>query len=200
MLSNVLRQLIDQLIKWPGVGSRTAARYALYLAHLEPEEREALIRSIQNLQNLKLCQFCYYPFDAQKEDKLCPICRDEQRQNKMLCVVEKETDLNSIEETKDYRGRYLIIGPAVLWFETERFKPRAKALIKHLKDEPIEEVILAVNPTTEGMALIDYLKKLIQKHSPETKTTTPRQGLPRGAELEYADSETLKSAFRDRSD
>lgn len=200
MLSKTLRQLIDQLTKWPGVGSRTAARYALYLAHLDPTEREILIQSIENLKNLRFCEFCFYPFDAQNQEVLCPICRDVNRKNKTICVVEKETDLNAIEETNDYRGRYLIIGPAVLWFDDDRFKSRLKKLIDHLKEESIEEVILAVNPTTEGMALVDYLRKTLRAKYPEIKITTPRQGLPRGAELEYADPETLKSALRERSD
>lgn len=200
MLSDTLHRLINELIKWPGVGMRTATRYALYLAHLEPEKRDILVKTIHDLDNLKLCDFCYYPFDTQSNEILCPICRDSKRKQNIICVVEKETDLNAIEETKDYRGRYLIIGPAVFWFEVENFKPRAKRLIKHLQEDGIQEVILAINPTTEGMALTNYLKNIIHKYCPDIKTTTPRQGLPRGAELEYADSETLKNALRERSD
>jgi len=200
MFSNILKQLISQLIKWPGVGSRVATRYALYLAHLDPKERETIICSIEALGKLKLCNFCYYPFDVSNQELLCPICRDQQRQKQILCIVEKETDLNAIEETGSYRGRYFIIGPASIWFETENLKDRAKRLIDLLKKEEIVEIILAINPTTEGMALVDYLKKIIHRYFPDIKTTTPRQGLPRGAELEYADTETLKSALRERSD
>lgn len=200
MFSNILKQLINQLIKWPGVGSRVATRYALYLAHLDPKERKTLIHTIEALGRLKLCNFCYYPFDVSNQESLCPICRDQQRQKQILCVVEKETDLNAIEETGSYRGRYFIIGPAAIWFETENLKDRAKKLIDLLEEEEIVEIILAINPTTEGMALVDYLKKIIHRHFPDIKTTTPRQGLPRGAELEYTDTETLKSALRERSD
>jgi recombination protein RecR len=199
MLSNSLNRLISELLKWPGVGLRTATRYALYLSHLETEERDILLKSIQDLEKIRLCDFCYYPFDNNSDENLCSICRDSQRNQKIICVIEKETDLNAIEETGDYRGRYLIIGPAVLWFETDKFKSRAQKLVKHLKENDFQEVILAINPTTEGLALNSYLKNLIQKYYPEIKITTPRQGLPRGAELEYADSETLKSALRERT-
>lgn len=190
--------MIGQLIKWPGVGSRTATRYALYLAHLSKQERDQLIEKIENLKSLDLCRFCFYPFDRQDKEDLCPICRQPERQNETICVVEKETDLNAIEETRDYRGRYFIIGPAVFWFENEKLKARAQTLMNHLQQESIQEVILALNPTTEGLALANYLKETINKHSADIKTTAPRQGLPRGAELEYADPETLKSALRDR--
>ncbi len=199
MFSNILKQLIGQLIKWPGVGSRVATRYALYLAHLDSEERKILVQTIESLDRLKSCSFCHYFFDSINKESLCPICRDQQRQNQILCVVEKETDLNAIEETGSYRGRYFIIGPAIIWFETENLKNRAKELVDRLKQQEIEEIILAINPTTEGMALIDYLKKTIHQHFPNIKTTTPRQGLPRGAELEYADPETLKNALKERS-
>jgi recombination protein RecR len=200
MLSKSLRQLIDQLTRFPGVGSRTAARYALYLAHLDPSERELLIQSIESLKIIRLCDFCFYPFDAQKQETLCPICRDQSRNNGTICIVEKETDLNAIEEINDYQGRYLIIGPAAIWFDGNHFQNRLKKLLTHLQKESINEVILAINPTTEGIALMNYLKKVIRSKYSDIKITAPRQGLPRGAELEYADPETLKSALRERSD
>ncbi len=200
MLSNNLRQLISQIVKWPGVGFRTATRYTLYLAHLDRQERKLLIEALKKLDQLKFCSFCHYPIDSSNQKTLCPICFDPKRQNKTICIVEKETDLNAIEETKTHLGRYFIMGPAVLWFQSDNFKTRLKQLLLLLKKENIEEVILAVNPTTEGLALSDYLKKAIHRHRPKIKITTPRQGLPRGAELEYADPETLKKAIQDRAD
>src|SRR6185436_7656927 len=135
-----------------------------------------------------LCSFCFQPFES-ADQKLCGICADPGRNKALLCVVEKESDLLSIENTKKYKGLYFILGPM-----------RINELKQRVEKEKFTEIIIALNPTLEGKStsiLIEReLKTLAQ--SPTFKITHLAQGLPVGGELEYADEETLESAFEGR--
>ena len=199
MLPKSLQRLIQQFSLFPGVGPRTAARYAFYLLHQKNHQIDALIQNLQEAQKVKFCTECFTPFDTSRsQEKLCPICRDKRRNKKLLCIVEKETDLYSIEETHAYRGLYFIIGSANQWFKRSESSQRIKKLLTHLKKSSpkIEEVILAVNYTAEGQALRSYLENILKPLN--INLTHIRQGLPLGSELEYADQETLKTAFQKR--
>ena len=199
MLPKSLQRLIQQFSLFPGVGPRTATRYAFYLLHQKNHQIDALIQNLQEVQKIKFCSECFAPFDASRlPEKLCPICRDKKRNKKLLCIVEKETDLHSIEETHAYRGLYFIIGSANRWFKRSESSQKIKKLVIHLKKSSpkIEEVILAVNYTAEGQALRSYLENILKPLN--IHLTHIRQGLPLGSELEYADQETLKTAFQKR--
>jgi len=192
-----IQKLIDLFSKFPTVGPRTAARFVFYLMKISKEETEGLINSISNLKKtVKICSFCFNPFEG--EGELCKICADSSRDRTLLCVVEKETDLFTLEKTKKYKGLYFILGGTVSTFKkADVEKLRNKELKERIKSYPeIKEVIIATNPTTEGEATALYLERLLKPFN--KKTTRLGRGLPVGAELEYADEETLSSALESR--
>jgi len=192
-----IQKLIDLFSKFPTVGPRIAARFVFYLMKISKEETEGLINSISNLKKtVKICSFCFNPFEG--EGELCKICADSSRDRTLLCVVEKETDLFTLEKTKKYKGLYFILGGTVSTFKkADVEKLRNKELKERIKSYPeIKEVIIATNPTTEGEATALYLERLLKPFN--KKTTRLGRGLPVGAELEYADEETLSSALESR--
>lgn len=201
MFSKSVQQLIDQFAQLPGVGPRTATRYALYLTHCSSSQRKNFVKSLQGLNNLKFCSWCNYPFDSHgKQTELCPICQSRTRDHRLLCIVEKETDLDSIENIGVYNGLYFIIGQTNNWPQSKEVKKNIRKLLARIKktSSKTEEVVLALNTTPEGQSLSSYLSNILHKTS--VKISHLRQGLPRGGELEYADQETLQSSFRERKE
>ena len=203
MYSKSIKKLIDQFSKLPTVGPRTAARFVFYLLNAPKEEVNSLIESISNLsKEVKLCSFCFKPFEG--EGNLCEICGDSNRDRTKLCIVEKETDLGSIEKTKKYPGLYFILGGTVSLLKKEPEKIRTKELVERIKDPVVfhlfnasfEEIIIATNPTTEGEATSLYLERKLK--SLNKKITKLGRGLPTGGELEYTDEETLGEALEGR--
>jgi len=179
------------------VGPRTAARFVFYLLKLSDKETSEIITSISELkERVRLCSFCFKPFEA--ETNLCEICSDNNRDRSLLCVIEKETDLETIEKTKKYKGLYFILGGTV----SRLRKKDVEALrLKELKEraQKAKEIIIAINPTTEGEATALYLERWLKKNLPSgRKITKLGRGLPVGSELEYADEETLSSALESR--
>jgi len=203
MESKNIKKIISLFSKFPTVGPRTAARFAYYLIRTPKEEVEELIKSIEELKKeVKLCSFCFKPFEG--KGNLCEICVDSTRNRNFLCVVEKETDLNSIEKTKQYKGLYFILGGTVSLLKKEKDKIRIKQLIERIKDPAsfhlfnaeIKEIIIATNPTPEGEATAISLERKLKPLN--IKTTKLGIGLPLGGELEYADQETLEEALKRR--
>jgi recombination protein RecR len=196
MFSPSIQKLIGLFSKFPTVGPRTAARFVFYLLKLPEEEVEELIKSISQLrEKVKLCNFCFKSFEGEKD--ICNICSDQKRDKTLLCVIEKETDLETIEKTKKYRGRYFILGGTISKLKKEDTENlRTEELIERVKNSEIEEVILALNPTPEGEATLLYLERLLKPLN--KKITRLGRGLPVGGELEYADEETLSSALEGR--
>ena len=197
MYSPSIQKLIDLFSKFPTIGPRTAARFVFYLMKISKEEIEELINAISNLKKtVKICSFCFNPFEG--EGELCSICADSSRDRTLLCIVEKETDLITLEKTKKYKGLYFILGGTVSTFKKKDIeKLRTKELEERIKNHPeTKEVIIAINPTTEGEATALYLERLLKPLN--KKITRLGRGLPVGAELEYADEETLGAAFEGR--
>jgi len=191
MYSPTIQKLIDIFSKFPTVGPRTAARFVFYLLKKPKEEIENLISSINELKNnVKICKLCFNPF--QGDGELCEICQKPSRDKSLLCLVEKETDLISIEKTKKYNGLYFILGGTVSALKRADIeKLRIKELEERIKNHPeIKEIILATNSTTEGQATALYLERLLKPLN--KKITRLGRGLPVGAELEYADEETIR--------
>ena len=213
MFPPVIQKLIDLFSKFPTIGPRTAARFIFYLIKLPQNEFDELIKGITDLKkSIKICSFCFNPFDSSidsEEEKLCPICRNNGRDKGLLCIIEKESDLVSIENTKKYQGIYFILGGTVSSLKEEDIEKlriaelgeRVKAPESFgLQNSKFREIIIATNPTTEGEAtalLVERRLKLIQKKE-LPKITHLGRGLPVGGELEYADEETLNSAFEGR--
>jgi recombination protein RecR len=216
MYPKTIQKLIDLFSKFPTVGPRTAARFVFYLMGLSKEEVDDLLKEIVNLKkNVKLCSFCFNPFEPSQistkleagkgEGELCQICKNPSREKNLLCIVEKESDLISIEKTKKYSGLYFVLGGTVSTLKKEEIKKlRVEQLIERIKNPEkfgiknakFQEIILATNQTTEGEATTLYLERILKPLN--LKITRLGRGLPVGSELEYADEETLKSALEGR--
>lgn len=204
MYPKSIQKLINLFSKFPTVGPRTAARFVFYLMGCSKEEVNELIKSIIDLKkNVKMCSFCFNPFEG--EGDLCEICQNPIRDKTSLCIVEKESDLISIEKTKKYSGIYFILGGTVSKLKKEDIKKiRIKELAERIKKPEkfgiptafLKEIIIATNPTTEGETTALYLERILKPVN--KKITRLGRGLPIGAELEYADEETLKSALEGR--
>jgi len=199
MYPKQIQRLIQLFSQFPTVGSRTAARFVFHILKAQKSEVKELIESIAELRNqVALCKLCFQPFDAsQKPGEVCMICQDATRNQAILCVVEKESDLEALESTKEYKGLYFILGGAVDPLQKEqRDTLRAKELQERIQHSPIKEIIIATNPTPEGEATALYLERTLKDS--KVKLTRLGRGLPIGGELEYADPETLKQSLENR--
>lgn len=197
---NTIQKLVDIFRKFPTVGSRTAGRFVYYLMKLPNDRIDEIIAAIQELKNkIKLCELCFNPFEG--EGGSCSICKNPSRNKNLLCIVEKETDLLSIENTRKYNGLYFILGGTVATMRKEDISNlRLEELKKRIKDTKFSEVIVALNPTPEGRATSVAVQAAIKEVflTPAFKITHLARGIPVGGELEYADEETLESAFENR--
>lgn len=204
MYPKTIQKLIEFFSKFPGVGPRTATRFVFYLIKCDKKDVERLSYLISELKKkIKFCSLCFKPFEKensenQTEDGICEICSDKTREKSLLCVVEKESDLEAIEKTRKYRGLYFVLGGPIVSIKKEELKKlRIEKLEERVKnDEKLKEIIIAINPTTEGEALTIFLERKLKNLG--KKITRLGRGLPTGGELEYADEETLISAFEGR--
>lgn len=196
-----IEKIINIFKKFPTIGQRTAGRFAYYLMRLPKERVDELIGAIQELKNkIKLCEFCFNPFEPIDNSVLCPICKNPARNKNLLCIVEKETDLLAIESTKKYNGFYFILGGIIGLMKNEDANNlRLEPLKTRIKNGGFSEIIVALNPTPEGRATSMLVEREIKSLlSPSVKITHLAKGIPVGGELEYADEETLESAFEGR--
>ncbi|MBI2642268.1 MAG: recombination protein RecR [Candidatus Wildermuthbacteria bacterium] len=196
-----IQKLIELFQKFPTIGPRTASRLVFYLLKLPSSQIDELTAAIQQFrQTTKLCVSCFNPFDVKEVSSnatLCAICRNPSRDKTLLCVVEKESDLEALEKTKSYTGLYFILGGNVGQLKKEDLQGiRVEELKARLKSQNPKEVILATNLTTEGETTALYLERVLQPMGVEIKRLG--RGLPIGSELEYADEETLRQAFASR--
>jgi len=198
-MTDSIKKLQDLFAKFPTIGTRTAGRFVFYLLKQPKEKIDELIYAINELKNkIKLCSLCFNPHEL--DSNLCSICVDNSRNKELLCVVEKEADLSSIENTGKYKGLYFILGGNLNIRQTNIDNLRINQLRERIKKSPnIKEIIIAVSTTPEG----NITSVLIERHLKEVnnnsiKITHLGKGLPVGGELEYADPETLESAFEGR--
>lgn len=193
-----IQKLAEIFRKFPTVGSRTAGRFAYYLAKLPKEKIDELVAAILDVRNkIKLCQLCFNPFEG--NENICAICQNPARIKNLLCIVEKEADLQSIENTKKYNGFYFILGGTVLTMRREETsRLRLEELKKRISGNNFSEIIIALNPTPEGRTTSVLIEQIIKEISPSTKITHLARGIPVGGELEYADEETLENALEGR--
>jgi len=200
MHSPAIEKLIKLFSKFPTVGPRTASRFVFYLLRMPKEEADDLLFAIASLKNsVKVCNLCLNPFEG--EGELCEICSNPGRDKSLICVVEKETDLDSIEKTKRYKGLYFILGGTLSSLKKDDIKKiKTEELFERIKDPQVKEVIIATNSTSEGEATALYLERLLKPFDTAQgkKITRLGRGLPKGSELEYADDETLSSALEGR--
>ncbi len=198
MIPNAIKNFIETWRKLPGIGPRAATRLAFFIGDLDKEKQEAFISSLQNLNSLERCGWCF--FIKEKETPLCRICASTERDKKTIAIVEKDTDVLSLERAREFKGTYLVLGTleehGVL---EESHKKRLEHLRKRIAEElggSVEEIILAINPH----ALSDMLYEIIQRDFKNIARSITRlgRGIPTGGEIEFADEETLKSALKRR--
>jgi recombination protein RecR len=194
--SPLLEQLIEALRSLPGVGPKTAQRMALQLLTRGRENGKRLAERLNEaMERIGQCRDCRIFTESER----CDICTSHHRDRSILCIVENPIDVTVVEQAGSFRGRYFVllgrlspldgIGPDDIGIP---------ALIKHLDQGDIKEVILATNPTVEGEATAHYISELAKKR--KIKVTRIAHGVPIGSELEYIDSSTLTHAFAGRGE
>lgn len=194
MYEGVVQDLIDELGRLPGVGPKSAQRIAFYLLDADAADVKRLTTALTEVKDkVRFCQVC----GNVAEDVECRICRDPRRDLSVICVVEESKDVVAIEKTREFRGRYHVLGGAIS--PIEGIGPddlRVKELLQRLADGHVTEMIIATDPNLEGEATATYLARLVNPMG--LRVTRLASGLPVGGDLEYADEVTLGRAFEGR--
>ncbi len=194
MYEGVLQDLVDELGRLPGIGPKGAQRIAFYLLAADPADVRRLVHALNEVkEKIRFCTICG---NVSQEDK-CRICRDPRRDPSVICVVEEPKDVVAIERTREFRGRYHVLGGAIS--PIDGVGPddlRIRELMTRLADSDVTEVILATDPNLEGEATATYLARLLKPMG--LRITRLASGLPVGGDLEYADEVTLGRAFEGR--
>ncbi len=199
MLPRSIQHLINEFAKLPSVGPRQAARFVFYLLNEPKEEIEKFAKKLFVLKKIKQCHFCNKCIEPDEKLILCPICKDKNRDRSSVCIVEKDTDIESIEKTKRYNGIYYVIGTENENIQLNRLKDLISRIKKSNKD--LKEIIIATDATTEGETIALYASRQLEelkKNYPELKITRLGRGLSTGSELEYMDEDTLTNALLGR--
>jgi recombination protein RecR len=190
----VVQDLIDELGRLPGVGPKSAQRIAFHVLQTDPIDVRRLVSALTEvIDKVRFCVTCGNVSEAE----LCRICKDSRRDPTVLCVVEEPKDVVAIEKTREFRGRYHILGGAIS--PIEGVGPddlRVKELVTRLASTEVTEIILATDPNLEGEATATYLARLLKPMG--LRVTRLASGLPVGGDLEYADELTLGRAFEGR--
>jgi len=194
MYEGVVQDLIDELGRLPGVGPKSAQRIAFHILQTDPIDVRRLAEVLLEVkQKVTFCSVC----GNVAEQETCRICRDQRRDPSVICVVEESKDVVAIERTREFRGRYHVLGGAIS--PIEGVGPddlRIRELMSRLADGVVTEVILATDPNLEGEATATYLTRLLRPMG--LRVTRLASGLPVGGDLEYADEVTLGRAFEGR--
>lgn len=194
MYEGIVQDLIDELGRLPGVGPKSAQRIAFHLLQADPVDVRRLADVLLHVK--ARAQFCSVCFNVSEEAQ-CRICRDPRRDPAVLCVVEEYKDVVAIERTREFRGRYHVLGGAISPIDgVGPDQLRIRELVQRLADGAVTEVILATDPNLEGEATATYLTRLLRPY--DLRVTRLASGLPVGGDLEYADEVTLGRAFAGR--
>ena len=192
MYEGIIQDLIDELGKLPGIGPKSAQRIAFHIIQSENIDVTKLAEILSDVKSkVKFCEECGNISENQK----CQICGDPRRDSKFICVVEESKDVLAIEKTREFQGKYHVLGGAIS--PIDGIGPenlRIKELLTRLQD--VEEVIIATDPNLEGEATATYLLRLLKPIG--VKVSRLASGLPVGGDLEYADEVTLGRAFEGR--
>jgi recombination protein RecR len=194
MYEGIIQDLIDELGRLPGVGPKSAQRIAFHILSSDPTDVKRLAHVlIEVKEKVRFCAIC----GNVSQEETCRICRDPRRDQTVICVVEESKDVIAIEKTREFRGRYHVLGGAIS--PIEGIGPdqlRIRELLARLSDGDIVEVILATDPNLEGEATATYLTRMLKPMG--LRVTRLASGLPVGGDLEYADEVTLGRAFEGR--
>ena len=194
MYEGAVQDLIDELGRLPGVGPKSAQRIAFHLLASDPTDVRRLVTALTEVKDkVRFCSVC----GNVAEEEQCKVCRDPRRDQTVICVVEEPKDVVAIEKTREFRGRYHVLGGAIS--PIEGVGPddlRIRDLMQRLADGVVTELILATDPNLEGEATATYLARLVKPM--DLRVTRLASGLPVGGDLEYADEVTLGRAFEGR--
>lgn len=194
MYEGAVQELIDELGRLPGVGPKSAQRIAFHLLAQDPEDVQRLVAALTEVKaRVRFCTVC----GNVAEEEQCRICRDPRRDASLVCVVEESKDVVAIERTREFRGRYHVLGGAIS--PIDGVGPddlRIRELMTRLADGTITEVIIATDPNLEGEATAAFLARTLRPMG--LRVTRLASGLPVGGDLEYADEVTLGRAFEGR--
>jgi recombination protein RecR len=194
MYEGVVQDLIDELGRLPGVGPKGAQRIAFHLLQADESDVRRLAEVLIEVKaRVKFCSICFNV----SEDDQCRICRDPRRDQTILCVVEEYKDVVAIERTREFKGRYHVLGGAISPIDgigPEQL--RVRELMMRLSDGTVTELILATDPNLEGEATATYLTRMLKDL--DLSVTRLASGLPVGGDLEYADEVTLGRALAGR--
>jgi len=189
-----VQDLIDELGQLPGIGPKSAQRIAFHILAGDGSSIDRLVAALQRVKaEVRFCRIC----GNVAEQEECRICRDPRRDLSIICVVEESKDVVAIEKTREFRGRYHVLGGAIS--PIEGIGPddlRVKELLARLADDAVVELILATDPNLEGEATATYLTRMLKPLG--LRITRLASGLPVGGDLEYADEVTLGRAFAGR--
>lgn len=209
MLPQQIKHFVEKFSKMPSIGPRQATRLAFYIVNSGKKEIDETIETLEDLKKMSVCEKCFFVFSPKDNDtKICEICQDEKRNNKIIALIEKETDLISLEQTRKFNGRYFIVGNLHKngSLDSEQ-KNRLKILKADIEKElggpstgsgqgRADEIIIAINPTTYGDFNAVMLAKELKDYA--KKITRLGRGIPTGGEIEFADEETLSNALERR--
>ena len=194
MYEGAVQDLIDELGRLPGIGPKSAQRIAFHLLAADAEDARRLAEALTEVKlKVRFCEIC----GNVAESEQCRICQDPRRSVAVICVVEEAKDVVAIERTREFRGRYHVLGGAIN--PIDNVGPddlRIKELLTRLADGAVQEVILAMDPNVEGEATATYLARMLGPMG--LRVTRLASGLPVGGDLEYADEVTLGRAFEGR--
>jgi recombination protein RecR len=189
-----MAQLIEELKKLPGVGSKSAQRMAFHILRSSEEDAESLAAAIRNLkEKLHLCSVCNNITDIDP----CTYCSSPTRNQRLVCVVEEPTNIAAVEKARFYNGVYHVLHGAISPLHgVGPEQLRIPSLLKRIESGSVDEMIIATNPNTEGEATAVYLTGLLKR--PGVKITRIATGIPAGSDIEYADEVTMLKAMEGR--
>jgi recombination protein RecR len=195
-IPRALSQVIENFERLPGIGPKSASRLGFYLLAVPDDFTNRLAESISTLKKkIKICKICF----GVGEEEVCEICADKNRSKKQICVVERADEVLAVEALDSYRGLYHVLGGVIN--PLEHVGPddlKIEELIDRVRNDGVEEIVLATNPTIEGEGTALYIKKKLEEIDFKGKVTRIGSGLPMGAELGFADQVTLSRAFEGR--
>ncbi len=199
-----LHKLIEHFTEFPGIGPRQARRFAYFLLSKNPAYLSELSRLVLDIKkDIHVCSSCFRFYTSRGAGTICSICSDDSRDATQLMVVARDIDLEAIEKSKAYQGTYFVLGGTVpILDKAPETRIRSKDLVKHVESRPqVKEVVLSLNANPEGEHTADYIKSILKDVAAKTgiRISLLGRGLSTGAELEYADSDTIENALKNRA-
>ena len=201
-----INKLIEYFSEFPGIGPRQAKRFAYFLLTKNKSYLESLTKNITELKkSIRICGECFKFYTKDTNDSsICNICKNVNRDNSMIMIVSRDVDLEIIEKSHSFNGKYFVLGGTVpILDKNPETRIRSRELLKRIGvlDGTLKEIILALNANSEGENTTDYLKSILSpvviEHT--IKISILGRGLSTGTELEYSDSDTIKNALKNRA-